>query len=447
METKNLRPILPKNLNLYIETYGCMMNVGDSEVVVSIMKNEGYNYTEEIDQADIILINTCSIRENAEGRIWGRLKELRSQKRRKKGLIVGVIGCMAERLKEKLLEQEQCVNLVIGPDAYRSLPRLVEEARAGSKGVDTKLCQEETYQDISPVRLDKSGVSAYVSIMRGCNNMCSYCVVPYTRGAERSRSSKTIRKEVAEIVSQGYKEISLLGQNVNSYNYEGENINFAQLMAMVAEQNPTIRIRFSTSHPKDLSDELLQVMAKYDNICKSVHLPAQSGSTTMLERMNRKYTREWYLERIAAIRRYMPECSISTDIIAGFSGETEQEHQQTLSIMEEVGYEFAYMYKYSEREGTKASRTMPDNISEELKSKRLTEIIALQGKLSLKSNQKDISKTFEVLVEGISKKNKEELHGRTSQNKVVIFPKQNLQPGDYTQVTITHCTQATLFGK
>ncbi len=442
-----LHPVIPNNSYVYIETYGCQMNVNDSEVVVSILRNHGYGYTEKADEADIILINTCSIRDNAEQRIWGRLREFAAYKKQKPSLIIGVIGCMAERLKEQLIEKDKLVDIVVGPDGYRSLPELVKNAESGQKGVNVLLSREETYAEISPVRLDKNGVTAFVSIMRGCNNMCSYCVVPYTRGAERSRDSHTIIEEIKELMAQGYKEVTLLGQNVNSYFHKDENLNFAQLMKKVAELSPELRVRFATSHPKDLSDELIDVMAAYPNICKSIHLPAQSGSTRMLQLMNRKYTREWYLERIGAIKKRIPGCSISTDIIAGFCTETEEDHQQTLSLMREVGYEFAYMFKYSERPNTKAARTMQDNVDDETKTRRLTEIINLQNTLSLESNKRDVGKTFQVLVEGVSKRNPEELFGRTSHNKVVVFPRQSFKPGDYADITIESCSSATLIGK
>lgn len=423
-----LRPVTDKALKFYIETYGCQMNFGDTEIVVSIMRDNGYIYVEKMEEADIVLVNTCSIRDNAEQRVWGRLSEFAALKRRRPALIVGVIGCMAERLKERLVEADKGVDIVAGPDSYRSLPSLMEEVKSGGKGINVLLSREETYADISPVRLDRNGVSAFVSIMRGCNNMCSYCVVPYTRGGERSRDSDTILAEVRDLFDRGYREVTLLGQNVNSYRYG--DTTFADLMRMTAEVSPLLRVRFATSHPKDLSDELLKVMAAHPNICRSIHLPAQSGSDTMLERMNRKYTRGWYLERIDAIRRHMPDCAITTDIIAGFCGETQEEHEATLSLMRQVGYQFAYMFKYSEREGTKASRHMKDDIDDETKTRRLTEIINLQNDLSLESNRQDIGKTFEVLVEGPSKRNPDELVGRTSQNKVCVFADTVHSPGD-----------------
>ena len=440
-----LRPIIGDGRKLFIETYGCQMNVGDSEIVVSIMQKEGYVYTDHIEQADIILINTCSIRDNAEQRIWGRLSEMRRLRKHKPSLIVGIIGCMAERLKEKLVEGNYGVDVVAGPDAYRDLPSLVREAEAGGKGVNVMLSREETYAEISPVRLDRNGVSAFIAIMRGCNNYCSYCVVPYTRGIERSRDAETIVAEARQLFDNGYREVTLLGQNVNSYG-TGE-VDFPELLRRVAAISPLLRVRFATSHPKDISDRLLETMASMPNICRAIHLPAQSGASTMLERMNRKYTREWYLDRVAAIRRYMPDCAITTDLIAGFSGETEEEHQQTLSLMREVGYDFAYMFKYSERPGTFAHRHLPDDISEEVKTRRLTEIIDLQNTLSEQSNRRDIGKEFEILVECTSKRSEAQLSGRTSQNKMVVFDRGNHSVGDYVKVRITGCSSATLFGE
>ncbi|MBP3455157.1 MAG: tRNA (N6-isopentenyl adenosine(37)-C2)-methylthiotransferase MiaB [Alistipes sp.] len=440
-----LRPIIGDGRKLFIETYGCQMNVGDSEIVVSIMQKEGYVYTDRIEQADIILINTCSIRDNAEQRIWGRLSEMRRLRKHKPSLIVGIIGCMAERLKEKLVEGDYGVDVVAGPDAYRDLPSLVREAEAGGKGVNVMLSREETYAEISPVRLDRNGVSAFIAIMRGCNNYCSYCVVPYTRGIERSRDAETIVAEARQLFDNGYREVTLLGQNVNSYR-TGE-VDFPELLRRVAEISPLLRVRFATSHPKDMSDRLLETMASMPNICRAIHLPAQSGASTMLERMNRKYTREWYLDRVAAIRRYMPDCAITTDLIAGFSGETEEEHRQTLSLMREVGYDFAYMFKYSERPGTFAHRHLPDDISEQVKTRRLTEIIDLQNTLSEQSNRRDIGKEFEILVECTSKRSEAQLSGRTSQNKMVVFDRGSHSVGDYVKVRITGCSSATLFGE
>lgn len=444
-----LRPIVGDGRKLYIETYGCQMNAGDSEVVLSILQGDGFRYTEDPAGADVILINTCSIRDNAEQRIWGRLRELRQYKKKNKGLLVGVIGCMAERLREKLIDQEELVNLVAGPDSYRDLPRLLREAEGGAKAVNVLLSGEETYAEISPVRLDKNGVSAYISIMRGCNNMCSYCVVPYTRGAERSRDPQTILREARELFEGGYREVTLLGQNVNSYRWEnGKTVTgFADLLGAVASVDPKLRVRFSTSHPKDLSDEVLHTMARYPNLCRAIHLPAQSGSTRMLELMNRKYTREWYLGRIEAIRRILPGCSISTDLIAGFCTETDDDHRQTLSLMEEVGYASAFMFKYSERPNTKAARHMADDVPDGVKTARLNEIIALQNELSLRSNRLDVGREFEVLVEGVSKRSDRQLFGRTSQNKVVVFDRGDARVGDYVRVRVTDCSSATLHGQ
>lgn len=421
------------------------MNAGDSEIVVSIMQEHGYRYTESIDQADIILINTCSIRDNAEQRIWGRLSAMRQLKKRKPNLIVGIIGCMAERLKEQLIEPQTGVDIVAGPDSYRSLPELVRTAESGDKGINVELSKEETYAEIAPVRLDKSGVSAYIAIMRGCNNYCAYCVVPYTRGIERSRDPQTIVAEARVLFENGYREVTLLGQNVNSYKC-GE-VGFPELMEMVAQISPLLRVRFATSHPKDISDALLEVMARHDNICKAIHLPAQSGSNEMLKKMNRKYTREWYLERVAAIRRYMPDCAITTDLIAGFCGETLEDHQQTLSLMQEVGYASAFMFKYSERPGTFSARHYPDDIADEEKTRRLNEIIALQNSLSVASNQAEVGLVREILVEGTSKRSEEQLCGRTSQNKMVVFDRGDHKAGDYVTVKITGCSSATLFGE
>ena len=445
MMMNNLRPLTGNGRKLYIETYGCQMNVGDSEIVVSIMQQEGYRYTESLEEADIVLINTCSIRDNAEQRIWGRLSEMRRMRKQKGSLIIGVIGCMAERLKEDLTKGGTGVDIVAGPDAYRDLPRLVREVDNGATGVNVELSKEETYAEIAPVRLDRNGVSAFIAIMRGCNNYCSYCVVPYTRGIERSRDAETIIAEARTLFENGYREVTLLGQNVNSYR-TGE-VDFPELLKRVAEISPLLRVRFATSHPKDISDKLLETMASMPNICRAIHLPAQSGSTEMLKRMNRKYTREWYLERVAAIRRYMPDCAITTDLIAGFAHETEEEHQETLSLMREVGYDFAYMFKYSERPGTFAQRNLGDDIPEDVKTRRLTEIIDLQNRLSEESNKRDVGKEFEILVECTSKRSEEQLSGRTSQNKMVVFDKGNHQIDDYVKVRITGCSSATLFGE
>ena len=440
-----MRPLTGEGKKLFIETYGCQMNAGDSEIVVSIMQEHGYRYTENINEADIVLINTCSIRDNAEQRIWGRLSAMRQIKKRKPSLIVGIIGCMAERLKEQLIEKGTGVDIVAGPDSYRSLPDLVRTAEDGSKGINVELSKEETYAEIAPVRLDRNGVSAFIAIMRGCNNFCSYCVVPYTRGRERSRDCNTIVAEARTLFENGYREVTLLGQNVNSYCF-GE-VGFPELMAMVAEISPLLRVRFATSHPKDISDRLLEVMARYENICKAIHLPAQSGSNTMLEKMNRKYTREWYLERIAAIRRYMPDCAITTDLISGFCGETLEDHQATLSLMREVGYAGAFMFKYSERPDTFSARHFADDISEEEKTRRLNEVIALQNQLSTESNEAEVGLIRQVLVEGTSKRSEEQLCGRTSQNKMVVFDRGNHTTGDYVTVKITGCSSATLFGE
>lgn len=440
-----LRPLQGAGRKLFIETYGCQMNVGDTEIVVSLMQREGYVYTEQIGEADVILINTCSIRDNAEQRIWGRLAEMRRLRRAKPALVVGVLGCMAERLREQLTEGGHGVDVVAGPDAYRDLPRLVREAEAGGKGVNVMLSAEETYAEIAPVRLDRNGVSAFIAIMRGCNNYCSYCVVPYTRGVERSRDPETIVAEARSLFKNGYREVTLLGQNVNSYR-AGE-VDFPELLRRVAEVSPRLRVRFATSHPKDMSDRLLEAMASMPNICRAIHLPAQSGASSMLRRMNRKYDREWYLGRIAAIRRYMPDCAITTDLIAGFSGETEEEHAQTLSLMREVGYDSAFMFKYSERPGTFAQRHLPDDVPEEVKSRRLAEIIALQSELSLAGNRRDVGREFEVLAESVSKKRDDQLSGRTSQNKVVVFDRGNHRIGEYVRVRITDCTPVTLIGE
>lgn len=421
------------------------MNAGDSEIVVSIMQQEGYRYTERIEEADIILINTCSIRDNAEQRIWGRLSEMRRLKKQKPGLIVGVIGCMAERLKEQLIEGNTGVDIVAGPDSYRTLPQLVQSVEEGGKGINVELSKEETYAEIAPVRLDKNGVSAFIAIMRGCNNYCAYCVVPYTRGIERSRDPQTIIDEAKTLFENGYREVTLLGQNVNSYSFG--DFGFPELLAAVAEISPLLRVRFATSHPKDISDQLLKTMAQYDNICKSIHLPAQSGSNDMLKKMNRKYTREWYLERVAAIKHFLPDCTITTDLISGFCGETLEDHSQTLSLMQEVGYASAFMFKYSERPGTFSARHFADDIDEVEKTRRLNEVIALQNKLSIVSNQAEVGKIREVLVEGTSKRSEEQLCGRTSQNKMVVFDKKDYKAGDYVMVKITGCSSATLFGE
>jgi len=433
---------------LYIETYGCQMNVADSEVVASIL-SPYYSITDSLHEADLILLNTCSVRDNAEQRIRKRLREWVSLKKKKKSLLIGLLGCMAERIKEQLLEEEKSLDFIAGPDAYRNLPELIEKASVGIVSFNVHLSEEETYDDIDPVRYASNGVSAFISIMRGCNNFCSYCVVPYTRGRERSRDPKTIIAEAQTLFEKGFREITLLGQNVNSYCWKTteKNIEFADLTEQIALISPLLRVRYATSHPKDISDKLLFVMAKYPNVCHYIHLPVQSGSNTVLKKMNRVYTREYYLERIRKIKEILPDCAISTDVIAGFCGETEQEHQDTLALMREVGYEYAFMFKYSVREGTKAAEKFEDDVSEELKIKRLEEIIALQQHLSLESNKRDIGKTVTVLVEGVSKRSDQHLFGRNSQNKVCVFPKKNYKIGDYVEVKILRCTAGTLIGE
>lgn len=433
----------------YIETYGCQMNVADSEVVAAILTDNGYELTKDKTEADILLVNTCSVRENAEQRVRGRVEGFSELKKKKPQLLVGIMGCMAERLGEKLFEEEKNVNIVVGPDAYLDLPLLIEKAGKGEKAINTTLSETETYKDICPSRIDTTAISGFVSIMRGCNNFCTYCIVPYTRGRERSRSPRSILNEVLDLQSKGYKEVTLLGQNVNSYFYKNADteVNFPALLDLVARTVPQMRIRFATSHPKDMSDEILETIARYPNICKAIHLPVQSGSNSVLKNMNRKYTREWYLERIAAIRRIIPDCGISTDVFVGFHNESEEDYQQTLSLMKEVQFDLAYMFKYSERPGTMASKRLPDNVDETIKGRRLQELIDLQTALSLASNRKDIGKTFEVLVEGISKKNADEMFGRSSQNKVIVFPAQDLQTGSLVYVKVKDCTSATLIGE
>jgi len=449
----HISDLLPdKNKPLvYIETYGCQMNVADSEIVLSILAENGYGVSFDPKQADVILVNTCSIRQKAEQKVFKRLDVFSRIRKNNPGTLVGVIGCMAERLKEQLLNNFQVVDLVIGPDVYRKLPDLIKEAGTGQKAVNVLLSREETYADISPVRMDKNRVSAFISIMRGCNNMCTYCVVPYTRGRERSLDPRIILREVNNLTRLGYKEVTLIGQNVDSYRWKPKEtdieISFCQLLEKVAEAVPDMRIRFSTSHPKDLSDDVLSVMSRHNNICKHIHLPLQSGSTRVLGLMNRGYTREWYSERIKAIQKFLPDCSISTDIITGFCSETEEEHKETLSLMEWAGFDFAYMFKYSERPGTKAAKKLKDNVPEEVKSRRLTEIIELQNKLSQTAKTKDLNTVYEVLVEGTSKKSENDLFGRTSQNKVVVFPGKNFKPGDIVKVRIKNCTSATLLGE
>jgi tRNA-2-methylthio-N6-dimethylallyladenosine synthase len=438
-----------KNINkmkkVYIETYGCQMNVADSEVVAAILSSQ-YTITASAEEASLFLINTCSVRDHAEQRVRKRLRELGAFKKKKPELIIGLLGCMAERIKEKLLDEEQTLNFIAGPDAYRSLLQLIEEAKKGENSFNILLSQQETYNDIAPVRYDTNGVSAFISIMRGCNNFCSYCVVPYTRGRERSRSPETILREAQLLLEQGYKEVTLLGQNVNSYNWKNgeEVINFARLIEKVALVSPQLRVRFATSHPKDISDDLIEMMIKHPNICRHIHLPVQTGSNRILQKMNRVYTREYYLERIAAIKKYIPDCTISTDMIVGFCGETEEDHRETLSLMKQTGYASAFIFKYSVREGTKAANEFTDDVSEADKARRFDEVLALQQALSLKSNQEDLGKSFEVLVEGESKRSPNQLFGRNSQNKVVVFPKENHQKGDYVTVTVTRCTPATL---
>lgn len=443
----------------YIESYGCQMNFADSEVVASILYGAGFGATRNVEEADLIFINTCSIREKAEQTVRKRLTEFRKLKEERKGMLVGVLGCMAERLKSKFLEEEKLVDIVVGPDAYRTLPGLVEEAETGQKAVNVLLSREETYADISPVRLGSNGVTAFVSIMRGCNNMCSFCVVPFTRGRERSRDAESIIHECRELFNQGFRDITLLGQNVDSYHYVAadskmENgaqsaVSFAQLMERVAQISPLLRVRFSTSHPKDITDDVLHVMAKYENICKYIHLPLQSGSTRVLQLMNRTYTREWYKAKVDRIREIIPDCSISSDIIAGFCTETEEDHQDTLEVMQHSRYDLSYMFIYSERPGTLAARRYKDDVPDDVKKRRLTEIVNLQNQLSLDSNRQDIGKTFKVLIEGDSKRSEQDWMGRTSQNKVVVFPKDGVAvgKGEYINVKITDCTQATLLGQ
>ncbi len=448
------------NKKVYIETYGCQMNVNDTEVIFSILKKAGYDRTENMEEADVMMANTCSVRDNAEQRIWGRIDQFYGQKRLRDGVISGIVGCMAERLKDKLLESGR-VDFVAGPDSYRSLPLLLSRIAPGRPQINVELSREETYGDIQPVRIDKNGVSAFISIMRGCNNVCSYCVVPYTRGAERSRDPHTIVREACDVFSKGYKEVTLLGQNVDSYLWKDpddpeKNVDFADLLSQVAEISPMLRVRFSTSHPKDISDKVIDTMAKYDNICRHIHLPVQSGSNAMLEKMRRRYTREWYLERVERIRQSMPDCAITTDIIAGFCGETEQDHQDTLDIMRKVGYDYAYMFQYSERPGTLAARNYPDDIPLPEKTRRLNEIISLQNELSLESNKKDVGKVFKVLVEGVSRRSDKDLCGRTTTNKMCVFPaslatetvpadsKSVFNVGDYVNVKVNSCTSATL---
>ena len=449
---------------MYIESYGCQMNFSDSEIVASILTNEGFTTTRNIEEADVVFVNTCSIREKAEKTVRNRLKVYNAiKKKQNPGMVVGVLGCMAERLKEKFLEEEKLVDIVVGPDAYRDLPNLIGEVDGGRKAVNVILSKEETYAEISPVRLGGNGITAFVSIMRGCDNMCSFCVVPFTRGRERSRDPESIQKECQQLVANGYKEVTLLGQNVDSYLWSGgglkkdfnklspeeqaRSVNFAQLLEMVAQVSPELRIRFSTSHPKDMTDDVLQIMAKYENICNYIHLPVQSGNSRILELMNRGYTREWYIDRVDAIKRIIPDCGISMDIISGFCTETEEEHQDTLSLMEYVKYDFGFMFNYSERPNTQAQRKLEDDIPENVKKRRLKEIINLQMQHSHFRNQKHIGKVHKVLIEGVSKKSDKELFGRNTQNTVVVFPKENFEAGQYVNVEVYECTSATLKGK
>jgi tRNA-2-methylthio-N6-dimethylallyladenosine synthase len=434
---------------LYIETYGCQMNVSDSEVVVSILEKEGYTLTENQSEADLIFVNTCSIRDHAEKRVRNRMQEFKHLKTKNANLKIGVLGCMAERLKTTLLEEEKFVDMVVGPDAYRDLPNLIKETEDGRQMANVVLSLEETYADISPVRLDKNGVSGFISIMRGCDNYCAYCVVPYTRGHERSRDPKSILAEAQDMVNNGYREVTLLGQNVNSFHWkeDGAEVGFADLMRMVAAVSSSLRVRFATSHPKDISDELIETIAEIPNICNSIHLPVQSGSSSCLERMKRVYTREWYMNRIAKIKELIPDCGLSTDIICGFSGETDEEHQDTLSLMKQVSYDYAFMFKYSERPDTFAANKMPDDVPEDIKGKRLQEVIAIQQESSLSNNKRDIGKVFEVLVENVSKRSVEQMSGRTQQNKVMVFNRRETKIGDYIKVKCTDCTAATLLGE
>jgi len=450
-ETKVVSSDSKSDLNdkkLFIETYGCQMNVADSEVVASIMEMDGFELTEDINDANAIFVNTCSVRDNAEQKVIQRLKYFQSLKRKKKGLVVGVIGCMAERVKEELIT-DHGVNIVVGPDAYLDIPNLINSVEAGEKAINVELSKTETYKDVMPTRIGAS-ISGFVSIMRGCDKFCTYCIVPYTRGRERSRDIESILNEIQDLKSKNYKEVTLLGQTVNSYKFtreDGTVIGFPELLSIIAELVPDIRIRFTSPHPKDMTDETLEVMAKYDNICKFIHLPVQSGSNKILQAMNRKYTREWYLDRVAAMRRLMPDIAIGTDIFCGFSGETEEDHQESLDLMRQAKFEMAFMFKYSERPGTVAAKRLPDDVPEEVKIRRLNEIIAVQNELSSQSNQNDIGRQFEVMVEGYSKRSKEQLFGRTSQNKVVIFPREGRRIGEFIKVKILSASSATLIGE
>ena len=434
---------------LFIETYGCQMNMADSEVVASIMKMADYSICENIEEADAIFVNTCSIRDNAEQRVISRLQYFNSLRRKNRRLIVGVLGCMAERVRETLLNEHHA-DLVVGPDAYLDLPHLVASVENGEKAINVELSATETYKQVLPTRIGGNRISGFISIMRGCNNFCSYCIVPYTRGRERSREPESILQELQELRREGFREATLLGQNVNSYHFveeDGRIIDFPALLATVAEAAPDMRIRFTTSHPKDMSDETLHTIARYPNLCRHIHLPVQSGNNRILSLMNRKYTREWYLDRIAAIRRIIPDCGISTDVFVGFHNESEEDYRQTLELMREVGFDLAYMFKYSERPGTQASKSLPDNIDETTKGRRLQELIDLQTGWSQESNRRDIGKTFEVLVEGVSKKSSDEMFGRSSQNKVIVFPAKNIPIGSLIQVKVKDCTSATLIGE
>lgn len=436
----------------YIESYGCQMNFSDSEIVASVLAEEGFSPTRIIEESDLILINTCSIREKAEETVRKRLRMFDLEKRRRPGVLVGVLGCMAERLKKKFLEEEKLVDIVVGPDAYRDLPKLIAGAEDGEKGINVFLSREETYADISPLRLDSNGVSAFISIMRGCDNMCSFCVVPYTRGRERSRDAFSIVAEATQLFEQGYREVTLLGQNVDSYKWQnpenGHVVSFAELLEMTALVHPGLRVRFSTSHPKDMTDEVLHTMARHDNICNYIHLPVQSGNSRVLDLMNRTYDREWYLGRVEAIERILPDCAISSDIITGFCTETEEEHQDTLSMMERANYSMSYMFAYSERPGTPAAKKYQDDVPEEVKKRRLSEVIRLQNQISLRHNLADVGKTFQVLIEGDSKRSDQEFKGRNSQNKMIVFPKHpGLKPGDYVNVLVKSATGATLLGE
>lgn len=454
-----LAPDSPNGKKLFLESYGCAMNFSDSEIVASILKDKGFTTTQDYTEADLIFINTCAIREGAEQRVRQRLNDFKKIKKTKPDLIVGVLGCMAERLKSKLLEEEQLIDIVVGPDAYRSLPELIETAETGQKAVNVLLSKEETYADIAPVRLDSNGVSAFISITRGCDNMCSFCVVPFTRGRERSRDPETIVKEAQDLFDRGYREVTLLGQNVDSYKWQApsnssegggfdpeKSFTFANLLEAVALVHPDLRVRFSTSHPKDMTDDVLHIINKYENVCKYIHLPVQSGNTRILEMMNRGYSREWYMERIAAIRRIVPDCAISTDTITGFCSEREEEHKDTLTLMELVKYDFAYMFIYSERPRTLAERKYKDDVPEDVKKRRLQEVVSLQQKHSLERTSTGVGKVHKVLVEKVSKRSDNELSGRNSQNVTVVFPRENYKPGDYVNVLATGCTSATLIG-